>query len=76
MATENPLVYLFLTDKRDTLKMVRESLCVAQSGVGREHRERIQRMIAEIDRQRPLGPDGKHGNRHTPFCGCEDENAK
>lgn len=28
-------------------------------------------MIRDIDEQRPLGPDGKHGNRHTPTCGCE-----
>jgi len=65
----------------DTLKMVRESLCVAQAGIPfatsvdrhREHVDRIQRLIDDIDRQRPLGPDGKHDNRHTPFCQCEDE---
>lgn len=62
----------------DTLKMVRETLCVAQMTIGRhdasprcdEHIDRIQRLIEDIDRQRPLGSDGKHGNQHTAFCGC------
>lgn len=76
---------LFLNDPKDSLKMIRETLCVAQSAIGlaevggtqkTDHIDRVQRIIAEIDRQRPLGPDGKHGNRHTPFCGCEDKNVK
>lgn len=79
---------LNLTDDRDTLKMLRETLCVAASalGLGRSgpppgaaqrlgHIDRIQRVINEIDRQRPLGPDGKHGDRHTATCGCEDRDA-
>lgn len=85
MANEKPLVYIFLTDQRDTLKMVRETLCVAQSAIGlsdvggprkAEHIACLQRIIAEIDRQRPLGSDGKHGDLHTPFCGCEDKRVK
>lgn len=69
------------TSKQDTLKMVRETLCIAQGAVlradppdsrWREHSDRLQRLIGEIDRQRPLGPDGKHDNRHTPTCGCDD----
>ena len=69
---------LHLDDPRDTLKMIRETLCVASSGLSlltgdvTRHTERITRIIHEIDRQRPLGPDGKHGDRHTPTCGCED----
>lgn len=63
----------------ETLKMLRETLCVAQTAIGQrttdprtgEHIERLGRVIAEIDRQRPLGPDGKHGDLHTPTCGCE-----
>ena len=63
----------------DSPKMIRETLCVAQSAVGRfsgpdrrrEHIERLQRLIDECDRHRPLGPDGKHGELHTPTCGCE-----
>jgi len=75
---------LHLTDPRDTLKMLRETLCVAQTALGylpyedpREtgHRDRIGRIIAEIDRQRPLGPDGKHGERHTATCGCGGDEA-
>lgn len=69
-------VELVLSDPRDSLKMLRETLCEAQAFIGRhgheEDSERIGRLIAEIDRQRPLGPDGKHGNLHTLTCGCED----
>jgi hypothetical protein len=62
----------------DGPKMLRETLCAAQAALlhsrsrRREHFERLQRLIDECDRHRPLGPDGKHGNRHTPTCGCED----
>lgn len=74
---------LGLPDPRDTLKMLRETLAVAQGAVGQlgggripEHAERLGRIIAEIDRQRPLGADGKHGDRHTLICGCgEPESA-
>jgi len=74
----HPFGALYLRDPRDTLKMLRETLCVAQSAmlsmnaVPIEGVARIGRIIAEIDRQRPLGPDGKHGDLHTPTCGCED----
>lgn len=65
----------------ETLKMLRETCCVAQTALdysaaggsrGEEHIERLQRVIAEIDRQRPLGVDGTHGDLHTRTCGCED----
>lgn len=64
----------------DSIKMLRETFCVAQSRIGnspldagrrQEHMDRLGRLIEECDRQRPLGRDGKHGNRHTPTCGCE-----
>lgn len=70
-------------DSRDTLKMIRETLCVAQSSLAtnefiatrtQEHSQRLQRLIDDIDRQRPLGSDGKHGDLHTPGCQCEDQN--
>lgn len=60
-------------------KMLRETLCVAQAWVGNstdsrrsEHVERLQQLINECDRHRPVGPDGKHGDLHTQTCGCED----
>jgi hypothetical protein len=65
----------------DGPKMLRETLCVAQARIGnspydegrkREHIYRLQRLIDECDRHRPIGPDGKHGSRHTPTCGCDD----
>ena len=60
------------------LKGMRETLCIAQSLLnvnksGVHHVRRIQTIINEIDRHRPLGPDGKHGLDHTPTCGCEDK---
>ncbi|UDL16278.1 hypothetical protein SEA_KOZIE_82 [Microbacterium phage Kozie] len=65
------------------LKALREALAVAQAAVdwtynGMEEADkppviaRLGQIIAEIDRNRPLGPDGKHGNLHTPTCGCDD----
>ena len=64
----------------DNVKMTRETLCVAQHAINsawtpnrNTHSARLDRMIEELDRMRPIGPDGKHGNRHTDECGCEDE---
>lgn len=63
------------------VKMLRETLCVAQSRIAtsvspdgrwKEHSARLQLLINECDRLRPLGPDGKHGNLHNSTCGCED----
>ena len=65
----------------DTIKMLQETLSVAQSRIhaaapddprNHEHIDRLQRLIDDCQRQRPVGPDGKHGERHTPTCGCED----
>ncbi len=56
----------------DSLKVIRETLCRAQTALSLSERDvsRLQRLINDIDRQRPLGPDGKHNNRHTATCGC------
>lgn len=55
-------------------KMLRETLCRAQSLTTDPYDiHRLQLLINECDRHRPLGPDGKHGNRHTVTCGCEDK---
>lgn len=69
----------------DSPKMLRETLCVAQTAVNcpglmleserRKHTVRLQQLIDQCDGHRPLGPDGKHGKRHTPTCGCEDKTA-
>lgn len=64
------------------LKSLREALCSGAAEIGNSPRnrgqargriDRISEVIREIDRHRPLGPDGKHGNRHTDTCGCEDK---
>jgi hypothetical protein len=62
------------------VKGLREALCSAQSlatllssNVSITHYlEHLQQLINECDRHRPLGPDGKHGKRHTSTCGCSD----
>lgn len=62
---------------RETLAFA-QTLCTTEAAAAREytaptlaHVRLLQRMMDECDRHRPLGPDGKHGNRHTPTCGCE-----
>ena len=67
-------------------KMLKETLCVVQSGLHALERERpnfnaggsiethlarVQLLMDEIDRMRPTRPDGKHDSRHTPNCGCD-----
>jgi hypothetical protein len=65
-------------------KALREALCMAQAALVKglhividqpidvTHVRKLQKLIDAIDVLRPLGPDGKHGDRHTPYCGCED----
>ena len=65
----------------DSPKMLRETLCLAQSNVASHaivsyeamliHTARLQKLIDECDRHRPRGSDGKHGDLHTPTCGCD-----
>lgn len=64
----------------DCPKMLREALCVAEHAVNLNVEPQNQHgaprilaaLIRECDRHRPLGPNGKHGDRHTPTCGCDD----
>lgn len=62
-------------------KVLRETLCLAQSLFANgqpfvsnpgSHIATLQLVINECDRHRPVGVDGKHGDRHTKTCGCED----
>lgn len=64
------------------LKMLRETLCRAQSLAGNRTTDvdsrlydmhRLQWLIDEIDMHRPLDKAGKHGSLHTPTCGCKDK---
>lgn len=73
----DPMTNLIVSD---TPKMIRETLCVAQSAMLTlnirdrvdEHVDRLQQLIDACDFLRPLGPDGKHRDFHTPHCGCTD----
>ncbi len=52
-------------------KILRETLCMAQSCLSEQHSIRLQELIDQIDRHRPIGSDCKHGSLHTPTCGCD-----
>lgn len=63
------------------LKTMREILCTAQNALARNGMDNslstaqqttLQVVIEEIDILRPLGPDGKHGDNHTLWCGCDE----
>lgn len=57
-----------------SIKMLREDLCrwqVFQSDWPPSIASAVDVLIAMIDKHRPLGNDGKHGDLHTPTCGCE-----
>ncbi|QDH93142.1 hypothetical protein QDA02_gp23 [Microbacterium phage Margaery] len=62
------------------LKALRETLALAQTAIAqrdwepraRPDIERLGALIQAIDDHRPLGQDGKHGDLHTPTCGCDD----
>ncbi len=73
-------VTAYLPVRAADLKTLRETLCRVQANVSlRPHDRgavdqdltRLSHLIAEIDRHRPLRPDGKHGDLHTPTCGCD-----
>lgn len=73
-----PIAHLAIHAK--DLKMLREVLCRLQTNAVWEihlnpssARNHLQKVIHEIDRHRPLGSDGRHGNLHTDTCGCEDK---
>lgn len=61
------------------LKTLRETLCLAQSAITQDgvinkmhHIKNLQELINECDKHRPIGPNGKHGDKHTDTCGCGD----
>lgn len=69
-----PLTIAGGTEVRWCPKMLREKLCVQASVAPDTFTAAvIGRLIAVLDLHRPLGRDGKHGNLHTPTCGCEDK---
>ncbi|GAB3166694.1 hypothetical protein GCM10027059_26050 [Myceligenerans halotolerans] len=56
-----------------SVKMLRERLCAQQGAASVQESRIFQALIDLCDVLRPLGPDGKHGGRHTPLCGCDDD---
>lgn len=65
-----------------SIKTIGEALSFAECAVLNFYPDTAQRahyarvlgdLLADVARQRPTGNDGKHGERHTPTCGCEDK---
>lgn len=66
-----------------SVKTLREDLCRHQAGADGvadparflplDVRVKVADLINLLDFHRPVGPDGKHGQRHTTTCGCEDK---
>jgi hypothetical protein len=63
-----------------SIKTVGEALSYAEAAVvnfypanSQRHRyaDVIRELLRDVARQRPTGPDGKHGDRHTATCGCD-----
>lgn len=59
-----------------SLKSLREALCVEQTypkpvDWPPSIASAVDVLINMIDRHRPLGSDGSHGDLHTPTCGCK-----
>ena len=62
-----------------SVKMLREHLCIAQFTVNQSKHPRrkhvsdnLQALLDWCDQLRPIRPDGKHGDLHTPWCGCDE----
>ena len=67
-----------------TIKTVGEALSYAETALLKTYPESAQRahyaeviaeLLRDVARQRPVGSNGKHGELHTPTCGCEDVSA-
>lgn len=57
-----------------SLKTLREILCSEQAhakGWPSDIASAVDVLVEMIDRHRPLGSDGTHGDLHTETCGCE-----
>jgi hypothetical protein len=54
-------------------KMLRERLCEQMTWApDRFTRDLMNDLAAVLSLHRPLGTDGKHDDRHTPTCGCDE----
>ena len=54
-------------------KGLREHLCQQQTFAPDDYTRKVLNVVIDVlDQHRPLGPDGKHGYRHTATCGCDD----
>lgn len=59
-----------------SIKLLREDLCrrqVQSDEWPQQIASAVEVLVAMIDKHRPLGTDGRHGDLHTDTCGCEIE---
>lgn len=59
---------------RETLSVSKTAIYKSELGVdhSEDHIRRLEELIAQLDRYRPVNSHGKHGDRHTLFCGCDE----
>ncbi len=74
LTPHNPDAQAALWLPASRLKMLWEMLAQwsTQPGVYKARQDLIKHLHREIEKHRPLGSDGKHGDLHTATCGCED----
>jgi hypothetical protein len=55
-------------------KYLTEAICGQQVyAPDDETREAMNDLLDILERHRPLASNGKHGNLHTPTCGCDEK---
>lgn len=68
-------------EELDGIKMLRETLSAAKTSIykselgvnhSEDHIRRLEDLIKQLDLYRPVNANGKHGDRHTLFCGCDE----
>jgi hypothetical protein len=63
---------------QEDLKSIREALTISEQLIlkSRQYKHlhrHLSQLIFQVDVNRPLKSDGKHGNSHTNTCGCLDK---
>lgn len=57
----------------ESLRLAEAAMNTAPMNIANSAKRHVANLIKELDKHRPLGPDGKHGDLHTETCGCSDK---
>ena len=77
---ESSQVHTSVLHSSHSIKTLGEALSYAETTIltfyadttqGAHYASVIAELLRDVERQRPVGRDGKHGDRHTDSCGCE-----